>query len=143
MRAAKTGEPDLHCVHKPIGISNVLDFRFFLSTLNFQLSTGLWVVERWEAVREPSGALGRVKVGGVGCYSTRQQPGRKAVATQASLPHSKGSAERCAIGPARAAYGVLPREKRAGETPALPEMLRLERLLVGPGSAHFAGRTTV
>ena len=40
LKVSKTGEPDLQCVHKPIGISNVLDFRFFLSTLDFQLSTG-------------------------------------------------------------------------------------------------------
>ena len=56
MREAKTGEPDPHCVHKPVATLNVLDSRIFLSTLNSQLSTGLWVVERPE--RAGSARLG-------------------------------------------------------------------------------------
>jgi hypothetical protein len=37
LRGAKTGETDVHCVHKPVGTSNVLDSKPFLSTFNSQL----------------------------------------------------------------------------------------------------------
>ena len=43
MRGSKTDELGPHWDHKPACTSKVLISRVFLSTLNFQLSTGLWV----------------------------------------------------------------------------------------------------